>query len=761
MKRYILTLLTLCFCSAIAMAAPGDNSKEIARAMASVDRYIDNGPEWLASRLCMYWKSHATDVYIKNATFSHIGGERAPEPTVAYSGSRNLSTPYKRPKIEELKPYDENPQGVLMKNSDGDLEYAPIGKTARLISYINLDIINVARDAALLYAHSGDARYAEFATMTFDIFMAGIFHRNLPIDMNKGAQQGLIGMTTYSVIHEKAITPLTELYADLKGYLHEHKAEREEIYIGAFKKWADNIIDNGVPFNNWNLFQAGYVMEIATILESDDSYADKKGQEYYLNQILNVDNPRQWSLTKLFDYGFDPQTGIWAECPGYSYAVIKDVINFITMYGDAFGEDLLKRYPVLEKAITVTPQYLYPSLFSIGYGDTYPFQIDGYNFEKMIIYARKFGYKELEREMTAMLKLFAPDARSKGLEVDPSIPAAKIEDYVTSTFYAPSVSWFVQRNGMDPLHSLMISQNGSLGNHMHASGINMELYGKGYTLAANAGKGPDAYLGTEFLDYYSQFPSHNTVCVNGISSYPIMRCNHAFKLIGCYPEPATKGSLNQPITYSDVSFIEPETLSDQSRVMGIVTTSQTSGYYVDIFRSKQREGGDIMHDYFYHNLGTEMVIQSSEGVDLDMQPTQELSSASVMIGAYSFFFDTKSNKTDENIKVTYTMNIPSGDDIYMTLWQKGEEGRTLFSTFSPVNTGLGKMRNMPYNVHQTPTRTFVARQSGEAWSRPFVTIFEPSTKSEEGTIEAVEYFSDKAKSEEFVGILVKHKDGRE
>ncbi len=327
MKRYILTLLTLCFCSAIAMAAPSNNSKEIARAKASVDRYIDNGPEWLASRLCMYWKSHATDVYIKNATFSHIGGERAPEPTVAYSGSRNLSTPYKRPKIEELKPYDENPQGVLMKNSD-------------------------------------------------------------------------------------------------------------------------------------------------------------------------------------------------------------------------------------------------------------------------------------------------------------------------------------------------------------------------------------------------------------------------------------------------VSFIEPETQSDQSRVMGIVTTSQTSGYYVDIFRSKQREGGDIMHDYFYHNLGTQMVIQSSEGVDLDMQPTQELSSASVMIGAYSFFFDTKANKTDENIKVTYTMNMPSGDDIYMTLWQKGEEGRTLFSTLSPVNTGLGKMRNMLYDVHQTPTRTFVARESGEAWSRPFVTIFEPSTKSEEGTIEAVEYFDDKAKSGEFVGILVRHKDGR-
>ena len=33
------------------------------------------------------------------------------------------------------------------------------------------------------------------------------------------------------------------------------------------------------------------------------------------------------------------------------------------------------------------------------------------------------------------------------------------------------------------------------------------------------------------LEYYSQFPAHNTVCVDGISSYPVMKSNHAFKLL--------------------------------------------------------------------------------------------------------------------------------------------------------------------------------------------------------------------------------------
>lgn len=66
----------------------------------------------------------------------------------------------------------------------------------------------------------------------------------------------------------------------------------------------------------------------------------------------------------------------------------------------------------------------------------------------------------------------------KPLVIDDKIPAGDINDYVTPTFYAPNASWLVQRNGMDKRHSLMIAQNASEGNHMHANGISMELYGK-------------------------------------------------------------------------------------------------------------------------------------------------------------------------------------------------------------------------------------------------------------------------------------------
>lgn len=52
-------------------------------------------------------------------------------------------------------------------------------------------------------------------------------------------------------------------------------------------KWAENIIANGVPHNNWNLMQARFVMDIALILEDNSLYADGKGREYYIDYILN------------------------------------------------------------------------------------------------------------------------------------------------------------------------------------------------------------------------------------------------------------------------------------------------------------------------------------------------------------------------------------------------------------------------------------------------------------------------------------------
>ena len=77
---------------------------------------------------------------------------------------------------------------------------------------------------------------------------------------------------------------------------------------------------------------------------------------------------------------------------------------------------------------------------------------------------------------------------------------------------------------------------------------------------------------------------------------------------------------------------------------------------------------------------------------------------------------------------TIDMKDKDGDDIYMNLWMKGEPDREVFTALAPMTEGLSRTPNMPYNIKEQPTLTFVARQHGEAWNRPFVSIYEPSTK---------------------------------
>ncbi|WP_287677911.1 heparinase II/III family protein [Bacteroides sp.] len=748
-----------------------------------VEKYSSKGPEWLTSRLQMYWKSHATDVYIRGEYYDHAGGEKAPAPTVMYTGARSHATIYRRPKLEDITPYHEDKKGMYLANTslNGEpLEWASISKTGRMIESINSEIMGIARDAAFLWWLTGKEEYASMAASVFDTYMTGIYYRNVPIDLNNGHQQTLVGMSSFEVIHEDIIKSLVPLYDFLYKYLREKKPEKMDIYASAFKKWADNIIANGVPHNNWNLMQARFVMDIALILENNALYADGKGREYYIDYIINQSSIRQWSLKRLAEYGYDSNTGIWAECPGYSSVVVGDYAQFVNIFDRNLGYDLTKDIPVISKAVSAMPQYLFPNMMQVGFGDTHPSYLRTDIFKYMIANAQQHGKKDEEEHFTRMLKLFDPNAENvsagqskmpvavtsffsdKPLKLNSKTKAGKIDDYVTPSFYAPNVSWLVQRNGMDKKNSLMISLNGSDGNHMHANGISMELYGKGYPLAPDAGIGLTLYSGLDYLEYYSQFPSHNTVCVDGISSYPVMKSNHAFKVRSLYPESGVKVPY-QPVSYSEVYFREPESYSDQTRLNGIVNTSDSTGYYVDIFRSRKVEGGDKMHDYFYHNMGQVMTLKAADGTDLNLQPTQELAFAGAHLYAYSYIYDKKSAQTDKNIKAEYTINMPDKNDITMNMWMKGEKDREVFSALSPMTEGLSRIKGMPYDIKKQPTLTFVARQKGEAWTRPFVSIFEPVTKSSPSVIASVEYPSvvSDGQSDSDVAIKVNLKDGNQ
>ena len=109
---------------------------------------------------------------------------------------------------------------------------------------------------------------------------------------------------------------------------------------------------------------------------------------------------------------------------------------------------------------------------------------------------------------------------------------------------------------------------------------------------------------------------------------------------------------------------------------------------------------------------------------------------------------------------------------------KGYADRDVFSALSPVNMEYERMKNEPYDIDKQPVLTYVARQKGEAWTHPFVAIFEPSDTNEPSEIESVSFFEPEVKGKpsppqspqggktlikdnvkSCVGIIVKLKNG--
>src|SRR5574344_1517692 len=653
---------------------------------------------------------------------------------------------------------------TTVKNTDftcicGDLTF--YGWKGTMIQSANNDIVSRAAEAALLWLKSGNEKYARMATDVFDTYMTGIYYRNRPVDINFGHQQTLVGMQSFEVIHENIINPLTRCYDYLFNYLQKNKTDKMDIYQAAFKKWADIIIEGGVPHNNWDIIQARFIYDIAVVLEDNSRYADGKGRQYYIDYILNKNSIRQWSILKLADYGFDHHTDIWCESPGYSMTVVNEYTDLADYMSKTINYDLISDLPVLPKAAEATCQYLFPSGKICGFGDTHPGRINTNILKSLVYNGKKYNKADLQRHFSEILKLFSPDDNElKGSNVKP----AKIEDLVSPTFYSPNVSWLVQRNGMNPQNSLMISENASEGNHQHANGISIELYGKGFTLGPDAGIGKSLYSGTDYFEYYSQFPAHNTVCVDGISSYPVMKSNHAFKLLDSYPDATdsvrrlSSTDYIKGVTYSDVSFIEPESQSNQRRLLSIIDNTDSTGYYVDIFRSRKIGGGDKMHDYFYHNLGQSMQLTKNDGSSLNLNSDNELAFAGAHIYSYSYFSNQQSSLTNSDVKAVWTIHPDKGgDDIQMTMWQQGSDNRKIIKALAPANDGLSRDKEYPYNIEKTPTQTFIARQYGEAWTHPFVSVFEPTTKSQPSQISSVGYFTP---AKDVVGIKVSNKSGR-
>jgi hypothetical protein len=802
----ILLISSQCHAQQITVAGPvytqhprflaGNNKEAILRSIQSseelknileqtkrnIEDYVKRCQEdsaWMVSRLQMYWKTKSTEIYIKGGVYDHAAGE-APMPTVKFPGMRGGISAHTAPKLEDIMPYVDDPRGLyLLNKSTSQMEWVDIAKTGTIIEGINNNIMRMAYTSSVLYFLTAEEKYARFAFTLFDAYMTGMYYRKEPYDLSHGHHQTLAGLSSFEVIQEVAIlNSLTGIYDFLHDYLRQRAAQKMKVYSDVFRKWADLQIAHGVAFNNWNLMQAKNVLNIALILDDDKAYADKKGNQYYTNYILNTNSQRQWSLQKTVNEGYDPVTGLWNESAGYSLGVLNDLTGFVNFFDKYYKLDLVEKLPVLKKAVVAVAQYLFPSGYFTSFGDSHYGRISLSPAGQMLLNAQRNHKPGQAKEFTACIKALQRFYKERGsapagegsvaginallynndaIEPDESTPAGNINDYITPVFSSPQVSFFALRNGMDAKNGLMVAMSGSKGNHMHAGGISMEIYGKGYVLGPESGIGTN-YFQADYAEYYSQFPAHNTVAVDGISAYPVMKSNHGFEVKNSYPASGVSIGYFSSVSFGNLYFLEPETNADQSRLTSIIRTSDSTGYYVDIFRSKRKDGKDKMHDYFYHNIGQQVVVSDDKDNTLSLQPTDKLSFGGGHLFAYDYFYDKRSIATGKNVKAVFRFSLPGKEEVQMNMWMKGEQGRELFEVKSPKSTAIDRM-GLPKEIAELPMPTIVARQTGEAWSRPFTVVFEPTTVSQPASIASINPFSPVKAAAGFVGLEITGRSG--
>ena len=733
---------------------------------SGVDPYVDRhqtDPEWIVSRLQMYWDTHHERVYVKGSEFSH-GTGRAPVPTVKFAGHRDGATDYAMPSLEDTQPYMDAKGMYLqnMKKEGNPWEWVHPSKTGRMIGPMNDRIMAMAANAAFLYWYGGEEKYARFASDIFLTYVKGMYHRREPFALESYGNSHLMGLATFEVILDAVIANLTVCYDFLHGYLKRNNADFDMITT-VIKRFAEQEIMYGVPDNNWNIFQARYVTYLALALEDNKSYKDGRGRQYYINEILNNTTIRQFALREMVDECFDPVTGLWLESPNYSMSVCRDLLDVICMIDNAENNRLIDDFSILGKAVPATTQYLFPNDRTTAFGDAKYTPLAPQPLELLIAQYRKYGETEREKELTqALLKLIKNGSYKRNenrtmfslfyyvdqlMDIPPS--EAGFDHIIRDVYYAPNVSWLMQRNGRDSVESMTFTLTGAYGNHAHANGISLELYGKGLVLAPESSFGV-TYGTRDNQEYYARFPAHNTVIVDGKSDYGIMRSFYPYELLSCYPAHGENLLPADKVNFAHVEYTEPATNALQNRFTSAIRTGERSTYLVDIFRSARKDGKDLKHEYIYHSIGQGFDLMSNAEHKLSLSPTNELSSDAGDLRGYNYFDNKKAVTYDRNFIARFHIGLQQKEDVMVDAWMKGYPDRTLFNVTSPKSNALVK-GSIPDELFEKPLPTLIVRQKGEAWNRPFVAIYHPYTTTEGPSVKSVDYFDSTG---DFIGIVV-------
>lgn len=533
-----------------------------------------------------------------------------------------------------------------------------------------------------------------------------------------------------------------------------------------FRKYYELTRDHGQLVSNWSALMSNCMLQNLLALD------DITERNTALNVYLTTGTSHQQSLDTDFRT-FTAAGNIWPESLGYAYEVNRIRSNHLMLIDRIYPHlNVISTYIQLPSNLYRISQLRYPNGEQISFGDMSRTASKEPYFEYELAYqqAKKRGFNQLATELGgriqyaiqsgAYVRSSAMPYESLGMHIEPLQllwQAASIEEapYVLELPRADRVPFAgiaLQRNPSsvnNENYGLMGFVGGAGHIHSHSSGMSMELYGAGEVMGAKSGTG--TYLTDIHEDYYRNYASNNTVITNGASRGEggwISIGINTVQNVAMEPQPFAQ-PVSDHYSFSINSFADDkgtQAEATQQRTLAIVRTSPTSGFYVDVFRSKSTVTNRIAttldgavtnqyHDYIYRNFGESAIAMTlnGEATNLVSQPSRfanDIGDAYKSPG-WRYFENTRVTRPDSgSLHARFTATV-SGATRHMDMHMPAVTNREYAQVDSPPIINAPS----PYSSAKAPT--LVVRQIGEAWNNAFTAVYEPFFQSDGSTVRSV------------------------
>jgi hypothetical protein len=708
------------------------------RTKNEIDTFViihQTDPEWILSRYLMNRvEGRRYTRFISDSDGTELvgyGGD-APVPTIRVSPhKRGPVTPqggsYRMPEIRELVPCDTSMTMALQ--NENTKEYERIHPKS-MVGSINSRFNEMTFKASVIYWLTGDERYARFAADLLNQWVTGAYYQQ-PIE-----GPGRVGFINIQTLGDEASKSMILAYDFMQPYM-KAKGYDLSMYEPVFEKIARTLAFNGYTENNW------YAAESSTMVAAALSLENREKRDYYLQFYLSKDTVNngcgQVALPTTVSKWLT-EDGHWREPGGYhNYPVSKLLESALFLENN--GYDVFPRFPQLFKASYAMVHYSFPNLTAAAFGDTGRPRQSPECLETGLLMAEKYKLPVFE-EFISVMQVFLNNGydRSKNgvialLCYVPDIPIEKSTPFLWKRSEALDFAHaYYQRNGMDSINGMMYVVHGASYNHNHANGMAMELYGKGSVAGIDPGNGPN-YEHPMHINYYAVWAAHNTVVAAGASSsIPRVTGGGGTKQIGnielqaMEPMPKTK-ALSPTCSFTDTKYFESSTKTNQQRTMAMIRTSDTSGYYVDIYRSDN----NISNDYLYHNTGDYVELFNGKGTPVETLPAIYPTVGDDVPGL-RFLKDAHTTGLYRGtVKAHFYSSRVQGIEQSMDVWIPASDNKYFYTATAPAS----KTAASPYNRLPTPILTIRTTGVENAWKDPFVAVFEPYRGEKGGEIRGV------------------------